>query len=146
MVVARAAAAVRQVIPKSQAEVQGNTALVKVRAKSVPNIEMHGGNAVQGHPANIDLPDGYGVMFVIRLEPAPYSGPTLPKDPQLNTRTAKRERHGLFECFRTTTRRDFSDARSVLIVDVLFGQYVDAQVLQRAYAEAIRVVTAELKK
>ena len=75
MVAAKAAAAVKRVIPGSEGEVQGTLAVVKKRTRRTPRTDTSG---------SWDVPDDYGVMFMIRLLHGPYSGPRAAKTPQFN--------------------------------------------------------------
>lgn len=110
----------------------------------------------------MEVPDGYGVMFIIRLENAPYKGPRFPPNPQFDRRSdmqlGKREAIDQMmrsnrqqdaylrqlECFRTTALHEFSKSHTVMVVEILFGVYADTKMLQQAYAELIRAASAEL--
>jgi hypothetical protein len=144
LLAAKAAAAVKRVIPGSQAEVQGSTALVKKRTALAPNMQMQGSHVMQGSPDRIELPDAYGVMFVIRFQPAPYTGPALAKTPIFDRQRAKTEKLFMGAYYRTAVIQQFPKSNMVIIVDVLFGEYTDTQMLQKAYDELTRFVAAEL--
>jgi hypothetical protein len=155
MVVAKGAAAVKRCIPDSEAEAQGNTAVVKKRTSLVPRQETTG---------RMEVPDGYGMMFIIRLEPTPYKGSRYPTNPQFDRRAdmqmgkradidhmmqSNRRQDAYLrqlECFRTTAMHEFSKSNSVMVVEILFGVYADTKVLQQAYAELIRTTAAELRE
>jgi hypothetical protein len=55
LVAAKAAAAVKRVIPRSEGEAQGPLAVVKNRTRRIRR---------QDTPARMDVPDAYGVMFI----------------------------------------------------------------------------------
>jgi hypothetical protein len=144
LLAAKAAAAVKRVIPGSQAEVQGSTALVKKRTALAPNMQMQGSHVMQGSPDRIELPDAYGVMFVIRFQPAPYSGPPLARTPVFDRQRAKAEKLFRGAYYRTAVIQEFPKSNTAMIVDVMFGEYTDTQMLQQAYAELTRFAESEL--
>jgi hypothetical protein len=73
MVAAKAAAAVKRVIPGSESDVQGTLAVVKWGTRRIPRNDTLG---------RMDMPDDYGAMFIVRLLHGPYSGSPVPKTPR----------------------------------------------------------------
>jgi hypothetical protein len=147
MVAAKAAAAVKRVIPGSEGEAQGPLAVVKKRTRRIPRQDTLG---------RMDVPDSYGVMFIIRLQHGPYTGPPLPKAPQFDLRSespatlARQNRQQdaylrLQGCIRTTTMEEFHNSKTVMLVEILFGDHADKHMLEQAYAELTRSVAAELE-
>jgi len=147
MVAAKAAAAVKGVIPGSEAEVQGPVAVVKKRTRRIPRQETSG---------RMDVPDAYGVMFIIRLQHGPYTGPPLPKTPRFDGRSespaelARQNRQQdaylrLRGCFRTTAMQEFHTSDTVMLVEILFGEHADKHMLEQAYGELTRFVASELQ-
>jgi hypothetical protein len=146
MVAAKATAAVKAAIPGSEGAVQGLVGVVKKRTHPAPNFESHGGGIVlEGNPRTVETPDGYGVLFVIQLQHGSYKGPPRPKTPEFNPQRAQKIRSVLRGCLRATTEQEFSKSNASMVVDILFGQYIDTHVLQQAYASLIRSVTSELQ-
>ena len=145
MVAAKATAAVKAVIPGSEGAVQGLVGVVKKRTYPAPNFENHGGIILAGNPRKVETPDGYGVLFVIQLQHGSYKGPTRPKMPEFNPQRAQHIRSVLRGCLRATSVQEFPKANASMIVDVLFGEYVETHVLQQAYAALIRSVTSQLE-
>ena len=143
MLTAQAAATVKRIIPGSEAEMQGTTAVVKKRTYSAPDIELHGAIATSTG-RKVELPDGYGVMFIIRVQSGPYQGAALSKIPQFDPQHARQIRSFLRGCLRTTTLQEFRQSNTTVVVDILFGQYIDTKMLQRAYAELSRFLAAQL--
>jgi hypothetical protein len=155
MVAAKAAAIVKAAIPGSEAAVEGLVAVVKKRTAHI---------LVEGAPkGKMDVPDAYGVMFIIRFQHGHYTGPPLPKTPQFNRSSDlddlafKRdvedaERHNrtadaFFRragCFHTTTVQEFPKSNASMIVNIVFGQYIDTRLLQQAYSELTRFAASEL--
>jgi hypothetical protein len=153
IVAAKAAAAAKRAIPGSEAEAEGSLAVVKKRTTRIPRQDTLG---------RMDVPDDYGLIFIIRLQHAPYTGQPLPKSPNFDRPPAsplgmKRDiedtvRHGrqqdaylrLRGCFRTATMREFPKSNTVMVVEILFGQHTDTQMLGQAYAELTRSVATEL--
>ena len=149
MVTAKAAAAVKGVIPGSEAEVQGTLAVVKKRTKRIPRNDTLG---------RMDIPDDYGVMFIIRLLRGPYSGPPAPKTPQFNdffkspeqlAQFARQHPHDAWlryqGCIRTQAMQDFKTSNTVMLVEILFGARADKHMLEQGYAELTRSVASELE-
>ena len=147
MVAAKAAAAVKRVIPGSEGEVQGPLAVVKSRIRRIPRQNTLG---------RMDVPNAYGVMFIIRLQHGPYTGPPLPKTPHFELRSespatlARQNRHQdaylrLQGCIRTTAMEEFHKSKTVMLVEILFGDQADRHMLEKAYAELTRSVAAELE-
>jgi hypothetical protein len=147
MVAAKAAAGVKRVIPGSEGEAQGTLAVVKKRTRRIPRQDTLG---------RMDIPDAYGVMFIIRLQYSPYTGPPLPKTPSFDVplespaALARQNRQHdaylrLQGCIRTTAMREFPKSNAVMLVEILFGDHADRQTLRQAYAELTRSVAAELE-
>jgi hypothetical protein len=145
MVAAKAAAAVKRVIPGSEGEVQGTLAVVKKRTRRTPRTDTSG---------SWDVPDDYGVMFMIRLLHGPYSGPRAAKTPQFNVTaipagvSTRQNVHDWYlrrmGCVRTTATQEFKKSNTVMLVEVLFGVHVDKHILEQAYAELTQAVASEL--
>jgi hypothetical protein len=146
MVAAKAAAAVKRVVPGSEGDVQGQLAVVKKRTRRIPRQETSG---------RMDVPDAYGVMFIIRLQHGPYTGPPLSKTPDFGGRsepTAELVRQNrqqdaylrLQGCLRTTALQEFQKSNTVMVVEILFGDHTDKRMLQQAYGELIRTVASDL--
>ena len=147
MVAAKAAAAVKRVIPGSEGELQGSLAVVKKRTRRIPKQFTSG---------RMDVPDDYGIMFIIRLQHGPYSGPPVPKTPQFNVpaespdQLARQNRQHdaylrLQNCVRTTAMQEFKTSNTVMLVEVLFGVRADKHMLEQAYSELTRSVASELQ-
>ena len=84
----------------------------------------------------MDVPDTYGVMFIIRLQHGPYTGPPLSKTSQFNGRSespaelARQNRQQdsylrLQGCFRTTAMQEFHKSDTVMLVEIIFGEHAD---------------------
>jgi hypothetical protein len=76
MVAAKAAATVKAAIPGSEGAVNGLVAVVK-KSTMRPLVE----GAPKGR---IEVPDTYGLMFIIGLQHGRYTGPPLPKSPKFD--------------------------------------------------------------
>jgi hypothetical protein len=153
VIAASAAAVVRRVIPASQAEVQDRTGVVKMRTRLVPR---------QDTPGRMEVPDSYGAMFIIRVEPGPYKGPRLSNTPRfedasgspVTTKLHTAKMVGahqqqdaylrLLGCFRTATMQEFRNRSVVMIVEILYGSYTDRPMLRRAYAELTSFMATEV--
>jgi hypothetical protein len=136
--VAKAAATVKTAIPGSQAEIQGTTALVKKRTALAPNMHMEGSHVMPGSPQRVEIPDAYGVMFVIQAEPYGKTQPVVRKNPVFDRQRAKAEKMFMGGYYRTSAVQPFPKANAVLRVEILYGEYTDMQILERAYAELTR--------
>jgi len=146
MLAAKAAATVKRVIPGSDAEVQGSLAVVKKRTRRIPRQETSG---------RMDVPDAYGVMFIIRFQHGPYTGPPFPKAPQFDGRSESptelvrqnRQQDAYLRlqgCLRTTAMQEFHKSNTLMLVEILFGDQADKHMLEQAYAELTRLVASEL--
>lgn len=145
MVAAKAAATVKQVVPGSEGDVHGQLAVVKKRTRRIPRQETSG---------RMDVPDAYGVMFIIRFQHGPYTGPPLPKTPDLGRSESlaalvrqNRQQDAYLRsqgCLRTTAMQEFRKSNTVMIVEILFGDQVDKDMLQHAYGELVRSMASEL--
>ncbi|MFL6528603.1 MAG: hypothetical protein ACJ8IQ_10935 [Chthoniobacterales bacterium] len=142
VIAAKTAAAIKQTIPGSEAEMQGTTSVVKKRTFVAPDLTVQGGHAMDTGKRS-ELPDGYGIMVVVKLfHHGQYSGAALPSTPDFNPRQARKIRMLLRGCSRTTTLQHYAEASAV--IDVLFGDYVDQKLLERAYLAGTRTLRAEL--
>ena len=146
MAAAKTAAAVKRVVPGSEAEVQGQLAVVKKRTRRIPRQETSG---------RMDVPDAYGVMFIIRLQHGPYAGPPIRKTPDFSSRSESptelvrqnRQQDAYLRlqgCLRTTAMQEFQKSNTVMVVEILFGDHADKRMLQQAYGELTRTVASEL--
>jgi hypothetical protein len=144
MIAAKAAATVKAAIPGSEGAVQDLVAVVKKRTYPAPNFESHGGIVLAGNPRRVETPDGYGVLFVIQFQHGPYKGPPRPKTPEFNPQHAQHVTSVLRSCLHTTTVQGFPKSDASMVVEILFGQYIDTHVLQQAYGALIRFVENEL--
>lgn len=124
---------------------QGLVAVVKKRTYPAPNFENHGGIILPGNPRRVETPDAYGVLFVIQFQHGRYKGPSRPKSPEFNPQRAQRVTSFLRGCLRTTTVQEFPKSDASMVVDILFGQYIDTHVLQQAYVSLIRSAESELQ-
>jgi hypothetical protein len=143
MLTAQAAATVKQLIPGSEAEMQGSTGVVKKGTHIAPDIELHGGIATKTG-RRTELPDSYGVLFIIRLHTGPHQGSPLPKAPQFDPHRAQPVKFFLRGCFRTTTVQEYSQSNTNVVVDILFGEYTDTAMLQGAYRALSQFLAAQL--
>ena len=146
MLPAKSAATVKAAIPGSEGAVQNLAAVVKKRTYPAPNFESHGGIVLPGNPRTVETPDDYGVLFVIQFQHGAYKGPPRPKTPEFNPQRAEKIRSVLRGCLRATAVQEFAKSDTTMVVDVLFGQYVDTHVLQQAYANLTRLVESELQR
>ena len=104
----------------------------------------------------MDVPDTYGVMFIIRLQHGPYTAPPLSTTSQFNGRSespaelARQNRQQdsylrLQGCLRTTAMQEFHKSDTVMLVEIIFGEHADKHMLEQAYAELTRFVASELQ-
>jgi hypothetical protein len=146
MLAAKSAATVKAAIPGSEGAVHDLVAVVKKRTHPAPNFESHGGIVLPGNPRTVETPDDYGVLFVIQFQHGAYKGPPRPTTPEFNPQRAEKVRSVLRGCLRATAVQEFAKSDATMVVDVLFGQYVDTHLLQQAYSNLTRLVEGELQR
>ncbi len=149
LLVAKAAAAVKDAMPGAEAAIQGTVAVVKkntvAEAKSRNAPPTAGGKTAEPLAAD-------GAVFIIRVErywarQPMSSGNVAVKGPVLATTPIFDPGHvKLFMgAYHTRGVQVFQNANIVLLADISFGPRADTAVLQRAYAALMQFATNELK-
>ena len=148
--VAQAAAAVKDALPGSEAEIQGTMAVVHkntaaaLKSQGAP-AAVRGGKTPEALAAD-------GAVFIISVQRCwarqpmdsgtlAVKGPMSPKTPVFDPARAKLVRG----TYHTTGVQVFEYSNVVLLVDIWFGARADTAALQRAYAALTQFAASELK-
>jgi hypothetical protein len=143
--VAKAAAAVKDALPGSDAAIQGTIAVVKKNAVAGAKSQSATGAKAEALAAD-------GAVFIISVKRywarqpmagggIAFKGPISPATPVFDLAHVKL----VSGVYHTRGVQIFENANLVLVVDITFGPRADTAMLQRAYAALTQFATTELK-